>query len=160
MFETAKEIKRMIVKSYKEGHRTLSEDNKHVVRLRKIEKAFKKAYKIRVEVRYINAKHKESMTGSKTKAGYHRASDSLIIVFVCGNKRKDDTTLFHELTHAFQNQKMKEQYRESKRQYIAGITTYTTCWHERHARHCADLLAKTYDLTLDLKNAFDYTVIS
>ena len=84
----------------------VNNNNKHVVELVKIEKAFKRAYKITKNVRYVDVKAKGFITKPNVK-GYH--ADSEIVVFLDGNLRKNAETLLHELTHAYQAQHMTRQ---------------------------------------------------
>ena len=130
-------------------------NNKHVVELVKIEKAFKRAYKITKNVRYVDVKAKGFITKPNVK-GYH--ADSEIVVFLDGNLRKNAETLLHELTHAYQAQHMTRQFKASRQQMKTGQVSYKHSWHETHARHCAKLLINTLDFSLDLHYAMDYVI--
>ena len=133
----------------------VNNNNKHVVELVKIEKAFKRAYKITKNVRYVDVKAKGFITKPNVK-GYH--ADSEIVVFLDGNLRKNAETLLHELTHAYQAQHMTRQFKASRQQMKTGQVSYKHSWHETHARHCAKLLIKTLDFSLDLHYAMDYVI--
>ena len=133
----------------------VNNNNKHVVELVKIEKAFKRAYKITKNVRYVDVKAKGFITKPNVK-GYH--ADSEIVVFLDGNLRKNAETLLHELTHAYQAQHMTRQFKASRQQMKTGQVSYKHSWHETHARHCAKLLINTLDFSLDLHYAMDYVI--
>lgn len=133
----------------------VNNNNKHVVELVKIEKAFKRAYKITKNVRYVDVKAKVFITKPNVK-GYH--ADSEIVVFLDGNLRKNAETLLHELTHAYQAQHMTRQFKASRQQMKTGQVSYKHSWHETHARHCAKLLINTLDFSLDLHYAMDYVI--
>ena len=133
----------------------VNNNNKHVVELVKIEKAFKRAYKITKNVRYVDVKAKGFITKPNVK-GYH--ADSEIVVFLDGNLRKNAETLLHELTHAYQAQRMTRQFKASRQQMKTGQVSYKHSWHETHARHCAKLLINTLDFSLDLHYAMDYVI--
>ncbi len=133
----------------------VNNNNKHVVELVKIEKAFKRAYKITKNVRYVDVKAKGFITKPNVK-GYH--ADSEIVVFLDGNLRKNAETLLHELTHAYQAQHMTRQFKASRQQMKTGQVSYKHSWHETHARHCAKLLINTLDFSLDLYYAMDYVI--
>lgn len=133
----------------------VNNNNKHVVELVKIEKAFKRAYKITKNVRYVDVKAKGFITKPNVK-GYH--ADSEIVVFLDGNLRKNAETLLHELTHAYQAQHMTRQFKASRQQMKTGQVSYKHSWHETHARHCAKLLINTLDFSLDLHSAMDYVI--
>ena len=132
----------------------VNNNNKHVVELVKIEKAFKRAYKITKNVRYVDVKAKGFITKPNVK-GYHADSE---IVFLDGNLRKNAETLLHELTHAYQAQHMTRQFKASRQQMKTGQVSYKHSWHETHARHCAKLLINTLDFSLDLHYAMDYVI--
>ena len=133
----------------------VNNNNKHVVELVKIEKAFKRAYKITKNVRYVDVKAKGFITKPNVK-GYH--ADSEIVVFLDGNLRKNAETLLHELTHAYQAQHMTRQFKASRQQMKTGQVSYKHSWHETNARHCAKLLINTLDFSLDLHYAMDYVI--
>ena len=133
----------------------VNNNNKHVVELVKIEKAFKRAYKITKNVRYVDVKAKGFITKPNVK-GYH--ADSEIVVFLDGNLRKNAETLLHELTHAYQAQHMTRQFKASRQQMKTGQVSYKHSWHETHARHCAKLLINTLDFSLDLHYAMDCVI--
>lgn len=133
----------------------VNNNNKYVVELVKIEKAFKRAYKITKNVRYVDVKAKGFITKPNVK-GYH--ADSEIVVFLDGNLRKNAETLLHELTHAYQAQHMTRQFKASRQQMKTGQVSYKHSWHETHARHCAKLLINTLDFSLDLHYAMDYVI--
>ena len=133
----------------------VNNNNKHVVELVKIEKAFKRAYKITKNVRYVDVKAKGFITKPNVK-GYH--ADSEIVVFLDVNLRKNAETLLHELTHAYQAQHMTRQFKASRQQMKTGQVSYKHSWHETHARHCAKLLINTLDFSLDLHYAMDYVI--
>ena len=133
----------------------VNNNNKHVVELVKIEKAFKRAYKITKNVRYVDVKAKGFITKPNVK-GYH--ADSEIVVFLDGNLRKNAETLLHELTHAYQAQHMTRQFKASRQQMKTGQVSYKHSWHETHARHCAKLPINTLDFSLDLHYAMDYVI--
>lgn len=133
----------------------VNNNNKHVVELVKIEKAFKRAYKITKNVRYVDVKAKGFITKPNVK-GYH--ADSEIVVFLDGNLRKNAETLLHELTHAYQAQHMTRQFKASRQQMKTGQVSYKHSWHETHARYCAKLLINTLDFSLDLHYAMDYVI--
>ena len=133
----------------------VNNNNKHVVELVKIEKAFKRAYKITKNVRYVDVKAKGFITKPNVK-GYH--ADSEIVVFLDGNLRKNAETLLHELTHAYQAKYMTRQFKASRQQMKTGQVSYKHSWHETHARHCAKLLINTLDFSLDLHYAMDYVI--
>ena len=133
----------------------VNNNNKHVVELVKIEKAFKRAYKITKNVRYVDVNAKGFITKPNVK-GYHADSD--ILVFLDGNLRKNAETLLHELTHAYQAQHMTRQFKASRQQMKTGQVSYKHSWHETHARHCAKLLINTLDFSLDLHYAMDYVI--
>ena len=133
----------------------VNNNNKHVVELVKIEKAFKRAYKITKNVRYVDVKAKGFITKPNVK-GYH--ADSEIVVFLDGNLRKNAETLLHELTHAYQAQHMTRQFKASRQQMKTGQVSYKHSWHETHARHCAKLLINKLDFSLDLHYAMDYVI--
>ena len=133
----------------------VNNNNKHVVELVKIEKAFKRAYKITKNVRYVDVKAKGFITKPNVK-GYH--ADSEIVVFLDGNLRKNAETLLHELTHAYQAQHMTRQFKASRQQMKTGQVSCKHSWHETHARHCAKLLINTLDFSLDLHYAMDYVI--
>ena len=134
---------------------SIDDNNKHVTELVKIEKAFKKAYRITKNVRYVDVKAKGFITKPNVR-GYH--ADSEIVVFLDGNLRKNAETLLHELTHAYQAQHMTRQFKASKQQMKSGQVSYKDSWHETHARHCAKLLINTLDFSLDLHYALDYVI--
>ena len=133
----------------------VNNNNKHVVELVKIEKAFKRAYKITKNVRYVDVKAKGFITKPNVK-GYH--ADSEIVVFLDGNLRKNAETLLHELTLAYQAQHMTRQFKASRQQMKTGQVSYKHSWHETHARHCAKLLINTIDYSLDIHYAMDYVI--
>lgn len=135
----------------------VNDNNKHVVELVKIEKAFKRAYKITKNVRYVDVKAKEFITKPNVR-GYHAESE--IVVFLDGNLRKNAETLLHELTHAYQAQHMTRQFKVSRQQMKTGQVSYKHSWHETHARHCAKLLINTLDFSLDLHYAMDYVIVA
>ena len=154
--------KTIVKKTIKKGVKTIAlevaevnNNNKHVVELVKIEKAFKRAYKITKNVRYVDVKAKGFITKPNVK-GYH--ADSEIVVFLDGNLRKNAETLLHELTHAYQAQHMTRQFKASRQQMKTGQVSYKHSWHETHARHCAKLLINTLDFSLDLHYAMDYVI--
>lgn len=134
---------------------SIDDNNKHVTELVKIEKAFKRAYRVTKEVRYVDVKAKEFITRPTVK-GYH--SEDEIVVFLDGNLRRNAETLLHELTHAYQAQHMTRQFKISKRQLKTGQVSYKDSWHETHARHCAMLLINTLDFSIDLDYALDYVI--
>lgn len=155
-------IKTIVKKTIKKVVKTIAlevaevnNNNKHVVELVKIEKAFKRAYKITKNVRYVDVKAKGFITKPNVK-GYH--ADSEIVVFLDGNLRKNAETLLHELTHAYQAQHMTRQFKASRQQMKTGQVSYKHSWHETHARHCAKLLINTLDFSLDLHYAMDYVI--
>lgn len=153
-------IKRTIKRIVKEvtiGTCTLDNSNKDVQKLMKLERKFKKHYKVDMEVKYIDAKYKEYIT-RKTVKGMVRKNKDYIIVFVDGNVRRNAETLFHELTHAYQVKYMNRQFTRSDNALRAGRVSYIDCWHETHARHCAHLLVNSLDFSIDLKQAMDYVV--
>lgn len=147
-----------LVKGFKEEYMTLGSDNKKVAYLKKMERAFKRAYKINVQVKYIDIKHSKSMTGKSTIKGYHRGGDSVVVVFVSDSKMKDTKTLFHELTHAYQYQKMTSKFKASRQQLKDNKVSYYNSWHERHARHCAELLVNSFDFSLNLEDTMNYNI--
>lgn len=133
---------------------SIDNNNKHVIELLKIEKAFKKTYRITKRVRYIDAKAKDFIRPNVK--GYH--SDEEIVVFLDGNLKRNAETLLHELTHAYQAQHMTKRFEASKQLMKSGKVSYEDSWHETHARHCAKLLVNTFDFSLDLKHAMNYVL--
>lgn len=153
-----KTMTKKIVKSFKEEYMTLGADDKRVAQLKQVEKAFKKAYRVKVEVKYIDAKHTVSMTGKKSIKGYHRGSDSTIVVFVSKDMRRTTMTLLHELTHAYQHQYMTKTYNSSVKQLNSGKVSYLNSWHERHARHTAEILLQGYIGKIAIEDTMSYAI--
>lgn len=127
--------------------------NNDVEELIKIEKAFKKAYKVDTTVKYVDVKAKEYITRPTVKGSFN---GKRIIVFIDGNLKRNAETLLHELTHVYQAQHMSKQFVKSKKELELGLVSYRDSWHETHARHCARLLVNTFDFKLNLKYAMDY----
>ena len=128
-----------------------------VKQLRKTERAFKRAYGVDTEVKYIDVKYKKYVTRPSVN-GYHNGSKGHIVVFVDGDLRKNTVTLLHELTHAYQKKYMTIQFNASRYALANNKVSYRDSWHEVHSRHCADILALGYIGKIDLRYAMDYTV--
>ena len=135
---------------------TLNRSNKEIAQLIKVEGAFKRAYRVDAEVKYVDAKYRNYIRPNVR--GYHSGKNNMIVVFVDGNTRRNAETLLHELTHAYQNKYMHKQLKKSKMLLNNNMVTYRDAWHEEHARHCAKLLINTFDFSLDLNNAMDYII--
>ena len=153
-------IKTLVKKTVKNivvGNFTMSSDDRRVRHLMKVERAFKKAYNVDTEVKYIDAKYKEYVT-RPTVNGYHNGNKGHIVVFVDGNLKKNTVTLLHELTHAYQKKYMFRQFNASRIALANNEVSYRDAWHEVHARHCADILALGYIGKIDLRYAMDYAI--
>lgn len=133
----------------------LDTNNNDVAELVKLEQAFKRAYKVTKNVRYVKVNAKEYITRPGVK-GYH--SEKEIVVFVDGHLRRNAETLLHELTHAYQKQHMTRQFKISRNQLSKGEVSYRDSWHETHARHCANLLINSFDFSLSLGEAMQYSI--
>lgn len=153
-------IKTIIKKAVKEvvvSNFNMKEDDKRVKQLRKIERAFKRAYNVDTEVIFIDAKYKELVTKPSVN-GYHNGGKHHIVVFITNDIRKNAVTLLHELTHAYQKKHMPREFKASRQAMDAGKVSYRNSWHETHARHCADLLILGYIGKIDLRYAMDYAI--
>lgn len=147
-----KTVKNVVVNNF-----NMSENDVRVRQLRKTEKAFKKAYGVDTEVKYIDVKYKELVTKPNVN-GYHNGVKGHIVVFVDNNLNKNKVTLLHELTHAYQRKYMFKQFNASKIALANKKVSYRDSWHETHARHCADILALGYIGQIDLRYAMDYQI--
>lgn len=150
------ELEVSVTKAFKEHFRKINDNDARVKILRKYERAFKKAYGVNVEVRFLEAKHAKSMFIDKEIRGYYSPKRKLAIVFLDNDGYKIKRTLFHELTHAYQHQKMSRKFAESRKLLREEKVTYEDSWHERHARHCAEILVNTEDYSFNLKYAENY----
>ena len=128
-----------------------------VKQLRKTEIAFKRAYGVDTQVKYIDAKYKELVTRPGVN-GYHNGVKGHIVVFVDNNLERNKVTLLHELTHAYQRKYMFKQFDASKKALSMKKVSYRDSWHETHARHCADILSLGYIGKIDLRYAMDYQI--
>ena len=113
-----------------------------VRQLRKIERAFKRAYNIDTEVLYVDSKDKLLIKNKKNKGYYHNIRKH-IVIFLTNDIEANTKTLLHELTHAYQAKYMTTKYKASKNELVNGEVTYRNAWHERHARSSA---AKLMDM--------------
>ena len=151
-----KTIMKNAVKSFKEEYATIRAEDKRVAYLMKIEKKFKATYKVDVDVRYVDAKHKNSMV-RKGVRGYYRRSNDRVVVFINKDLKANTITLLHELTHAYQSAYMTDMYTTSTKDLKSGKVSYKDAWHERHARHTADILALGY-IGMPIDNSMDYAI--
>lgn len=149
-----KTVKNIVVSNF-----NMDNNDPRVRQLRKTERAFKKAYGVDTEVKYIDVKYKELVT-RPTVNGYHNGVKGHIVVFVDGNLNKNTITLLHELTHAYQKKYMFKQFHASKLALANNKVSYIDSWHEVHARHCADILALGYIGKIDLRYAMEYAVVA
>lgn len=114
----------------------LSNDNKKVQKLRKIERLAKRIYKVNTKVIYVDIKFKKLLIRDSVR-GYYNSKDNYAVVFVNNDYRANVTTLCHELTHAYQNIYMNKEYIKSTKDLKEGRVTYAKAWHEVHAREQA-----------------------
>lgn len=114
----------------------LPRTNKKVATLKAIERSIKKIYNIDTKVIYVSEKHKHLLIKDSTKGYYHTSKDCAVI-FINNNYRDNVTTLCHELTHAYQNYHMHDQYIKSTKALHDKKVTYAKAWHEVHARQQA-----------------------
>lgn len=149
-------MKKTIKKLVKSTCELMTTDRKTIEYLTKIEKAFKKSYKVTTTVRYIDSKYKDVIRPGVN--GFYSKDKNEIIVFISGDIKRETRTLLHELTHAYQCKFMTKMFVKSTELKKAGKISYRDSWHETHARHCANLLANTLDFNLDLRSAFDYSL--
>lgn len=157
---TLKELKQITIGQFILADKlAFDKTDKKIKDLCKVERAFKRAYKIQIEVLYIDVKHKSKIARKNVK-GYRQPLKNQIVVFIDNNVLRNVETLLHELTHEYQERYMNKQYIKSKEALNKNKTkeAYNNSWHEKHARHCAKLLVNSFDFSLDLKNAFDYTI--
>lgn len=147
-----KTVKNIVVENF-----TMDSDDRRVRHLMKVERAFKRAYGVNTEVKYIDAKYKEFVT-RPTVNGYHNGAKQHIVVFVNDNLDRNVITLLHELTHAYQKKYMTRQFNASRQALANNKVSYRDSWHEVHARHCADILALGYIGQIDLRYAMDYAI--
>ena len=147
-----KTVKNIVVENF-----TMNSSDTRVKQLRKTERAFKRAYGVDTEVKYIDVKYKEFVTRPSVN-GYNNGSKGHIVVFVDGDLRKNTVTLLHELTHAYQMKYMTREFNASRHALANKKVSYRDSWHEVHARHCADILALGYIGQIDLRHAMDYTI--
>ena len=153
---TVKTIIRKVVRNMAENTNCLkSNDTKAVRELKVVERAFKRAYKVDVEVRYVDAQYRE-LYKKKTVNGYYVSKRDVVVVFINGDTQRNKETLLHELTHAYQAQYMTKKFETSVRQKAQGKVSYWDSWHETHARHCARLLVNSLDFSIDLRVAESY----
>lgn len=150
-------LTKKIVKGITIETRALDSSNKYVRELKKIERKFKRAYKVNAEVTYIDVKLR-FLICENDKRGFYTKTKNQAVVFVDGNMENNIRTLLHELTHAYQNKYINDKYTISTKLLKTGKVSYKNAWHEKHARHCAELLSNTYDFSLSLDNAFDFTL--
>lgn len=135
----------------------LGNEDKRVKYLRKVERAFKKAYKIDTPVLYIDERDK-ALIAKKNKRGYRHNLKNEIVVFLTNDIDSNCKTLLHELTHAYQHKHMNTKFKASKKEYVNEEVTYRNAWHERHARRCADVLITNMDFTINLSTVKPYKV--
>lgn len=147
-----KTVKNVVVNNF-----NMDSNDVRVRQLRKTERAFKSAYGVDTEVKYIDVKYKELVT-RPTVNGYHNGNKGHIVVFIDGNLKKNTVTLLHELTHAYQKKYMTRQFNASRQALANNKVSYKDAWHEVHARHCADILALGYIGQIDLRCAMDYAI--
>ena len=152
-----KTLLKKTVKSVVVSNFNMDNNDIRVKQLRKTEIAFKRAYGVNTEVKYIDAKYKEFVT-RPTVRGYHDGNKGHIVVFVTNDLKRNTITLLHELTHAFQKKYMTRQFNASRQALANNKVSYRDSWHEVHARHCADILALGYIGKIDLRYAMDYAV--
>lgn len=134
----------------------LSRSDKRVRELSKIEKAFKRAYKVDIDVVYIDNNDKSLIKG-KNNNGYYHHLRKHIVIFVRNDFNATIKTLIHELTHAYQMKYMTDKMNESRRQLVNGEVSYRNAWHERHARSCSNILLDM-DFSRDIKKIPAYKV--
>lgn len=139
----------------------LDNNNTNVRRLKKTEREFKKAYKLDgVVVKYVDPKGKAFLTSKESIKGYYNYGRKVAVVFVDGDVETNTKTLLHELTHAYQDKYMNKQFQSSHIALANKTVLYANAWHEKHARHCADVLALGYIGKIDLRYAMDYAIVA
>lgn len=154
---TLKTVAQKVVKGIAIETLGLSDNNLYVKELRKIERKFKRAYKLDTRVVYVDVKHRFLITDPTHRGLYNRGA-KCAIVFIDGNLKNNKRTLLHELTHGYQDKYIHRKYISSVQALKEERVTYKDSWHEKHARHCADLLMNCNVYNVNLKDAFDYVV--
>ena len=148
--KTVKKIARLVHEEFL----TMGASDKRVAALKKIERQFKKAYKVKVEVKYVDGKY--NITASR---GYHHRR-GVVVVYVTNDLRANTKTLLHELTHAYQYQFMNKKFMASTKAMAAGKVTYKNSWHETHARHTADILIEGQIGKIAIEDSFNYAIVA
>lgn len=137
-----------IIKAYKGAKRqTLAEKlHQEIPELRAIEKAIRKYYKVSSTVYYVNEEYKDAFQKKEYVNGFYNTKGDYAIVFIDDNYNyiKHVTTLCHEMTHAYQNYYMNDEYKASCKALHNKEVTYEEAWHEVHAKEQAEEMCEYF----------------
>lgn len=131
--ETMKTVRKTFCRVVLAKNYALPRTNKKVAALRSIERKIKRYYKVNTEVIYISEADKATLMSDNIN-GYYIAKKDFAVVFVTDEYEANVRTLCHELTHAYQNYYMHDQYEKSTTDLFLKKVTYAKAWHEVHAR--------------------------
>lgn len=122
----------------------LNRADRRVADFKSIERAVKQQYQVRTKVFYIEEQYKDMFVDKDSTRGFYSTIRDYAVVFVNNNFKANVTTLCHELTHAYQNHYMHDQYIISTKALKRKEVSYWNAWHEVHARQQAEEMCEYF----------------
>lgn len=112
--------------------------SRKIAKLKAIEAAVRKYYKVNTKVYYISEEYREKFDKDEDTYGFYN-NEGYAVIFIgktC-NYVKQVETLCHEMTHAYQHKYNRKKFIDSCIALDRGQVSYEEAWHEADARQQA-----------------------